>query len=474
MRRTKIVATIGPASASELVLRELIRNGMDIARLNFSHGTHESHQLVLERIRRISAEEGRHVAVLQDLGGPKIRTGTMPPHAVIDLLPGSEVALVSGLDRTEPGVIGISYPRLEEEVSAGQKIFINDGLIELRIARISGSSIFCNVIRGGPLTSRKGVNVPGAALISAPAVTMKDWQDLEWGLQNGADAIALSFVRQAAEIAQVQQRIAESGKTAPVFAKIEKPQALDNIAAIVKQADGIMIARGDLGVEVEPERIPLIQKELISLCNEHERPVITATQMLESMTHATRPTRAEVSDVANAIFDGTDAVMLSGETASGEFPIEALQMMARIAEQSDDYIAQHPMCCSSERLPPPDNVSEAVGRAGEYLARKLNIRAVFVAEIDGTRTSGISKSRPVSAIYALADDPAVQRRLNFLWGVTPMPLPPVSRGSALLRDIESLALKHALANHGDWILLLASTPHALPGPLNTLRLQQIS
>jgi pyruvate kinase len=469
MRRTKIVATIGPASWDEPTIEKLIRAGMDCARLNFSHGDHATHQRTLERIRRISDELNRQVAVIQDLCGPKVRTGTVED-TTVTLTPGDDVILVAGDDKAVEGRVGVSHRQVADEVKPGDHVYLKDGLLELEVKEISGAEILCRVLTGGDLGSRKGVNIPGSPLSGIPAVTEKDWRDLEWGIEHEVDYVALSFVRSPHEIRQVQSRLRESGMQTPVIAKIEKPQALEKIDEIVRASDGIMVARGDLGVELPPERVPLEQKSLIALCMEHERPVITATQMLESMISKARPTRAEVNDVANAIFDGTDAVMLSGETATGSHPVDALSMMARIAESADDFIASRPTYRRRDSFATPDNVGEAIGRAAELIARDLDLAVICVGDVDGTRIQAAAASRPDAEIIGLCSDPVVLRRMSLLWGVTPILTPPVERGSDLLAQSVEITRRLGLAEDGEWIVLMAGSPHEKPGPVNTLRL----
>lgn len=473
MRRTKIVATLGPASWDESVIGQLLEAGMNVARLNFSHGEHEVHHRTLARLRKAAVAAQKPLAVLQDLCGPKIRTGVVAGNSPILLEPGETVILAAGEPQARAGRIGISHAQVVDELTAGDAIYLKDGLFSLEVEKIAGPEIHCRILQGGLLESRKGVNVPGRELKGIPAVTEKDWQDLEWGLAHDVDYVALSFVRDPADVRAVQKRIRAAGKNIPVVAKIEKPQALEKIDEIVRTADGVMVARGDLGVELPPERVPLVQKKLIALCLEHERPVITATQMLESMTENTRPTRAEVSDVANAIFDGTDAVMLSGETASGNHPVEALTTMARIAESADAFISARPSYRRRDSFAVPDNVGEAIGRAAELISRDLKLAVICVGDVDGSRTVAAAASRPDAFIVAMASDEIVHRRMSLLWGVTPVRIPKVERGSDLLLQAEKISRRLGLANEGEWIVLMAGSPHELPGPVNTLRVHRL-
>ncbi|HSZ03497.1 MAG TPA: pyruvate kinase, partial [Terriglobales bacterium] len=328
-RRAKIICTIGPACNSEPVLRDLMRLGMDVARLNFSHGTHEEHAQIIERLRRVADEENRTICILQDLQGPKIRTGQLKDGVPVVLKAGSRVTITPRDIEGTPTLISTTFQGLAREVKSGARILLTDGLIELRVIRTRDADVECEVINGGQLGQHQGINLPGIAL-SIPALTDKDRIDLEFGLKHGVDMLAISFVRSGADVREVKQIIASHGSDLPIIAKLEKPQALERLEEIFEAADGVMVARGDLGVEMPPEKVPVIQKHVIRRSAEWRKPVIIATQMLESMIENPRPTRAEASDVANAIFDGTDAVMLSAETANGLYPREAVAMMARI------------------------------------------------------------------------------------------------------------------------------------------------
>ena len=341
-RRAKIICTIGPACNTEAVMRDLLRLGMDIARLNFSHGTHEDHAHNILRLRRAAEREGRTVCILQDLQGPKIRTGPLERHDPVLLKTGSVVTITP---QDIPGTatrISTTFPDLARELTAGARILLSDGLIELRVRGARGKDVLCDVINGGMLGEHKGINLPGIAL-TIPALTEKDRKDLEFGLNHGVDAVALSFVRTPADVSMVKQIIAAHQSDVPVIAKLEKPQAIDHLEEILEVADGVMVARGDLGVEMAPEKVPVIQKHIIRRASAWRKPVITATQMLESMIENPRPTRAEASDVANAVFDGTDAVMLSGETASGQYPRESVSIMSRIVVEAESQHQRFPV-----------------------------------------------------------------------------------------------------------------------------------
>src|SRR3984893_102175 len=333
-RRAKIICTIGPACHSEAAMRDLLRLGMDVARLNFSHGTHEDHARNIERLRLAAKKENRTVCILQDLQGPKIRTGRLERHEPIELKSGSTVIITPRDIVGTPTRISTTFPDLASELAPGARILLRDGLIELRVRTVRGKDVVCDVLNGGMLGEHQGINLPGTAL-SIPAMTEKDRKDLEFGLKHGVDAVALSFVRSAADVNMVRQIVIGRGSDTPLIAKLEKPQAIQHLESILEAADGVMVARGDLGVEMTPGEGPAIKKHVTRRAGDYRKPVITATQMLESMIENPRPTRAEASDVANAIYDGTDAVMLSAETAAGKYPVEAVKMMAKIVLETE-------------------------------------------------------------------------------------------------------------------------------------------
>src|SRR5579864_1304803 len=339
VRRAKIICTIGPSCNTEPQLRALMQVGMDVARLNFSHGSHEEHARHVAMLQRCAKEENRTICILQDLQGPKIRTGALKGHKPVELQAGARVTITTRAVEGTPDLISTTFIGLPQEMKSGSRILLSDGRIELRVRAVRGEDIECEIINGGMLGEHQGINLPGAAL-SIPALTEKDRKDLEFGIRQEVDLVALSFVRSAADVRTARGIIAAHNSDIPVFAKLEKPQALDQLEAILDAADGVMVARGDLGVEMPPEKVPVIQKHVIRRAAEWRKPVIIATQMLESMIENPRPTRAEASDVANAIFDGTDAVMLSAETASGRYPREAVCMMAKIVVEAENNMAE--------------------------------------------------------------------------------------------------------------------------------------
>jgi pyruvate kinase len=418
LRRAKIICTIGPACSSEAGMRDLLRLGMDIARLNFSHGTHEDHSYNIQRLRRAAEREGRTICILQDLQGPKIRTGLLEQRKPVMLKTGSIVTITPSTDPGNATRISTTFPDLARELSPGARILLSDGLIELHVRGVRGKDILCDVINGGMLGEHKGINLPGVAL-SIPALTTKDRKDLEFGLKHGIDAVALSFVRTAADVTEAKRIIASHASDVPVIAKLEKPQAIDHLEEILEVADGVMVARGDLGVELAPEKVPVIQKHVIRRASAWRKPVITATQMLESMVENPRPTRAEASDVANAIFDGTDAVMLSAETASGKYPCESVSIMSRIVIEAESNMAdlgQQRRRREHRGLSVAETICEAIAHAAE----DLPMGAIAIFTETGNTARMISKYRPKVPIYAFTHIEPVVRRMNLYWGVHPV------------------------------------------------------
>ena len=457
MRRTKIVCTIGPASRSPEMLRALIRAGMDVARLNFSFGDHQVHRENVQRIRSAAAAEGKPVGILMDLQGPKLRVGQLPADGV-SLHSGQEITLTTR-PTLHVGEIPVQYEDLPRVVQAGHRILIDDGLIELRAIETSDTDIRCQVVTGGLLVSNKGLNLPRAPLTIA-AITDKDKADLAFALEQQADWIALSFVRTADEVREIAELIrvqSAYGRPAPVVAKIEKPEAVDNIDAIIQASDAIMVARGDLGIEASPEEVPLLQKMIIAKSNLMGRPVITATQMLDSMIRNPRPTRAEASDVANAILDGTDAIMLSGETAVGKYPIETVETMARIAEYTERGGEANawslPASPSRGR-----GIAEAVARASCDTAQDLGATAIITPTSSGRTARLVSMFRPRAPIVAVTPSPMVQRQLSLLWGVNPLMAPRSESTDRLIDQALQAARVHGFAKPGDLVVVTAGAP----------------
>ncbi len=468
-RRAKIVCTIGPASESEDAMRNLMLEGMDVARLNFSHGTYDEHLRRIQRLRTIASDLGRPICILQDLQGPKIRTGKLKERAAIALATGQTVTITSEDVFGTSETIATSYKALAKDVRPGERILLSDGKIELVVRQINASNVICEVLNGGTLAENQGINLPGTN-ISLPSLTEKDLDDLEFGMKNGVDIVAVSFVRSAADVVRAKDAIARYRDDVGVIAKLEKPQAIEDLDAILKEAHGVMVARGDLGVEVAPEKVPPIQKYVIRRALDFRRPVITATQMLESMIGTPRPTRAEASDVANAIFDGTDAVMLSGETAVGKYPREAVQMMARIVVEAESANL-HPLTPehqTGQRL----SIAETICESMAHAARDLNIRAVAIFTETANTARILSKYRPAADIYGFSFCEAVHNRLNALWGVTPIRCPRDLSVERMAQFAEEQLRGLGVLAPGDVFGLVAGTQRVM-GATNFMRLIEV-
>jgi pyruvate kinase len=465
--RTKIVCTIGPASNSAEVIKSLVTNGMSVARLNFSHGTHSDHKTMIERIREASAAAGRPVAVLQDLCGPKIRVGILPD-AGIRLSPGQSLILTVDKQPAQENRVPVTYHGLPSQVKTGDRILLADGMMDLTVERTTPSEIVCTVVTGGILTSNKGINLPSSSL-EIPALTEKDRRDLIFGLEMEVDYVALSFVRTAADVHAIKKIIRRQGKQTPVIAKIEKHEALDHIDAILEAADGLMVARGDLGVEIPLERVPYIQKQLVRKANMAGKPVVIATQMLRSMVESPRPTRAEATDVANGVLDGADAVMLSEETASGDYPVEAVRFMARIATSAEE---KFPHDKYLEMLP-REGMSEAVSYAASILASNLNAGAIVATTRSGSTASHIARYRPVQPIIALSPDDQTVRRLALIWGCIPFFLPVVEDTDQMVEQAALAAVEKGHARKGDRVVITAGRPIWQTGTTNMLWVKEI-
>ena len=469
-RKAKIVCTIGPSSSSEAMLRELMRLGMDVARLNFSHGTHEEHARVIERVRKAAEKEGRPICILQDLQGPKIRTGQLKQHLPVTLKAGTKVTITPRDIAGTAMLLATTYPNLARDVEPGARILLADGLIELRVRSVRGDDVACQVVNGGTLGEHKGINLPGTAM-SVPALSEKDMVDLAFGLKHGVDAVAASFIRTADDVLAAKKFIAAEGGSLPVIAKLEKPQAIDHLEEIFDAADGVMVARGDLGVEVPPEKVPVMQKHIIRRASEWRKPVITATQMLESMVTNPRPTRAEASDVANAIFDGSDAVMLSAESASGKYPREAVAMMVRIIGETEHHILEqipHLSRREMRRLSIQETICESVAHA----AQDLEMRAIAVFTETGTTARLISKFRPKAHIFAFTANAPVCNRMNLLWGVRPSLCDIVPSAEDMLRVAENELLGIGAVHPGDVMGIVAGTQRS-SGSTNFMRLHVV-
>lgn len=468
LRRTKIVCTIGPATASAVMIRRLARAGMDVARLNFSYGTHQSHAEIIAHVRSAAEELGRPIGILQDLSGPKLRVGELPGGS-IQLQAGREVLLSAG-GQVGPRQIPIPLRELAAALKAGHRLLLADGAIELRVLSARGPEIRCEVRVGGLLRSHQGVNAPDAAL-PIRTVTVKDLADLAFGLEHEVDWVAMSFVRQARDLAPLRRAMKEAGSTAGVIAKVEKHEAVAHLDEIVEAADGVMVARGDLGIEVPLAQVPVLQKAIIGKCNRAGKPVITATQMLESMIASPRPTRAEVSDVANAVFDGTDAVMLSGETATGRYPVEAVGVMARVVGEAEAAFDFERRGRESAEWP-CEEVTEAISEATCGLAQDVGASAIITATSSGYTALMVAKHRPQAPIVAATANVATLRRLALVWGVYPLLAPRGRNSDELIVNAIDRALRAGLVRRGERVVVTAGVPPG-PGRTNLIKVEVV-
>jgi pyruvate kinase len=475
--RTKVVATLGPASRSEEAIRRLVDAGVDVFRLNMAHGSVPEHQEALDRIRRVSEATQREVGVLADLAGPKIRLGELPGGAV-ECVEGAHVKFVRGGESHASDEFTTSYAPLVDELSVGDSVMLTDGTISLVVEEKTADWARCRVVQGGTVRSRQGVNLPGVKL-SVAAMSAADWQHAEWAAGAGIDFVSLSFVRSAVEVKLLRELLRTRGSAARVVAKIEKREAIDNLDSIVDAADAVMVARGDLGVEIDVAGVPMVQKLIIRTCQRYQKPVIVATQMLDSMQHARRPTRAEATDVANAILDGADACMLSGETAIGEHPVEAVRMMKRIARETErQYLADRWHYLEGrfqaargsagvpvqEFLPSPEflveglhPITQAVVDGASRIAGELDAKLFAVASRSGVTAIARSKRRGAVPTVGLSDDPAVLRQMALYWGVTPLATVATKDTSALLEHVTAWGLREGRLERGDRILLVAGS-----------------
>jgi pyruvate kinase len=467
-RHSKIVCTIGPASRSPRIIGRLIRAGMDVARLNFSHGSHEEHAQSIAILRAAAAEQKKPIAILADLQGPKIRTGALAGGGPVQLRAGQQFVITTARILGDSTRVNTTFTPLPREVHRGDRILVSDGLIELCVRQVRGNEVICEVVNGGALGQNKGINLPGVKL-RVPALPPKDRIDLAFALKQGANYIAVSFVRRPEDVLAAKSLIRRAGADTPVIAKLEKPEAIENLDAILRVTDGVMVARGDLGVEMNPERVPVVQKTIIARAREFRRPVITATQMLESMTENPRPTRAEASDVANAIFDGSDAVMLSAETASGKYPIEAVSMMARIIEEAEASITEFPRPSMQEQLKVAETVAELVCHA----SRELHMKLIAVFTHSGFTARLVSRYRPLVPIVAFSPEAETRRRMALIWGVLPRNIPNVKKVDGLAAVAEKRLLEERLVRKGDVIGIVAGTPMGIRGTTNFMKFHVI-
>jgi len=463
-RRTRIVATIGPASSDAAIVRLLIEAGVDVFRVNFSHATHAMYDAWRETIRRESKAVGRNVGILADLQGPKLRIGDLVDHKPVELVAGAKVEIT-----TEPVVgtakrLSTAYSQLPQDVKPGDRILLNDGAIELHVTDVRGEIVTCVVDNGGLLGEHKGMNLPGVA-VSSPALTDKDRDDLRHAVQTGIDFIAISFVRRPEDVLEAKELVRTAGGDMPVIAKIEKPEAIERLDAIMSASDAVMVARGDLGVEMPPERVPTLQKHIIRQAKEHLIPVITATQMLESMISAPRPTRAEASDVANAIIDGSDALMLSGETAAGLYPVESVQTMVRIALEAESSFPPR-----ERRRQRVNSDSHAISHAACHITESMDVKVIAAFTHTGFSARLVSKDRPAVPIYAFVPDEVVGRRLALDWGVLPTVIEQSGHTEEMISRVEAELVRLGVVRSGDAVVVVGGSPMGVPGRTNFIKI----
>jgi len=467
MRRAKIVATFGPAVADYDKAKAIIEAGVDVARMNLSHGSHDVHEGVYKTIRQASQDAGKPVAILVDLQGPKIRLGRFA-EGKVELAVGATFKITTDDVPGDVNICSTTYKGLPGDVRPGDQLLIDDGRIALRATEVNSTTVTAIVEYGGPVSNNKGINLPGVA-VNVPALSEKDEDDLRWALKLGADMIALSFVRNAKDIVRVHEIMAEEGRFVPVIAKIEKPQAVAALEEIIDAFDGVMVARGDLGVELPLEQVPLVQKRAVELARRWAKPVIVATQMLESMITASRPTRAETSDVANAVLDGADALMLSGETSVGEYPIETVQVMAKIIESTEEN--------GLERIPAlgtkPHTHSGAVVRAALEIAELLGSKYVCVFTESGDTLRRVSRLRSRVPVLAFTPNDEVRRKLALVWGATTFLVDKVKHTDDMIRQVDELVLASGKCRVGDEVVIVAGSPPGIPGSTNSLRVHRV-
>jgi len=461
---------MGPAVNSPEQVDSLIKAGMDVARLNLSHGKQEEHYLMLKMIRKAAAEAGKNVGILFDTRGPEVRTGELAVEPVV-LREGEEFTLTTQPYPGDENKVSVTYPLLHEDIKTGSTVLIDDGLIILQVLRVSGQDIICRVENGGELHSYKGLNTPGTR-INLPAMGEKDRADIKLALEKGVDFLAASFTRSAEDILEIRRLVESEKSQIMILAKIESREGIENYDSILEVADGIMVARGDLGVEIPPEEVPLLQKEFIRKCNRVGKPVITATQMLDSMIRNPRPTRAEASDVANAIFDGTDAVMLSGETAVGRFPLETVKTMSRIAVRAEDGI-DYRKILSEQSASIEKAVTDAISYATCSIAQELGADAILTATQSGTTARMVSKYRPKAPIIAVSSRRQVAAQLTLTWGVTSVICPPAESTDDMFFNAMQCALDEELISNGDLVVITAGVPVGVPGTTNLLRVETV-
>lgn len=469
MRKTKIVCTIGPASRAYDVIEKLIRMGMNVARLNFSHGSYKEHLQVIENICQASLKIGQPIAILQDLGGPKIRIGKIIKEPIF-LKEGSSFILTNRKVPGDEQEVSVTFPSLPQKVKKGDCIFLADGTLELKVKEFASTDIICHVVRGGKLTSHQGVNIPNISM-DIPSLTEKDYQDILFGIKNKVDFIGLSFIRRAEDVLKVRKILKENkAEEISLIAKIEKKEAVDNLKEIIETSDGIMVARGDLGVEIPLENVPLVQKNIIKKCNFVGKPVITATQMLISMMSNPRPSRAEVTDVANAILDGTDAIMLSEETAVGNYPLEAVETMNKIALRIEKAIDYEKILSERSISVKPTN-ADAISHATCQVALDLKVKAIVTFTFSGSTARMVSRYRPPVPIIAASTQDSTVKKLTLSWGVYPFKTEELADTDDMITRSRKVALETGLVRPGEKIVITAGIPFRVPGSTNLLKVE---
>lgn len=467
MRRAKIVATLGPATSSYENIKAIIDAGVDVARMNLSHGSHDVHEEIYRTVRKAAADSGKSVGIFVDLQGPKIRLAKFKQGPVF-LAKGATFKITIDDIEGDVNICGTTFKGLPADVKPGDILLIDDGKVRLRATEVSKTTVTTEVEVAGDVSNNKGINLPGVA-VNVPALSEKDELDLRWGIRIGVDMIALSFVRNASDIARVHEIMKEEGRTLPVIAKIEKPQAVENLEEIIDAFDGIMVARGDLGVELPLEQVPLVQKRAVELARRWAKPVIVATQMLESMISSSIPTRAETSDVANAVLDGADALMLSGETSVGEFPVETVQVMAKIILSTEEN--------GLDRIPglgtKPHTHAGAVSLAGMEIAELLGSKFVCVFTESGDSLKRISRLRSAVPVLTFTPNQDVANRLSLVWGARTFLVPKVDHTDAMFDQVDQTVMSEGLCKTGDEVVVIAGTPPGVPGSTNTLRVHKV-
>ncbi|MCY4064622.1 MAG: pyruvate kinase [Chloroflexi bacterium] len=470
---TKIVATIGPASSDPETLRAMIRGGMNVARINFSHGDHQAHGETIDHVRRLAGEEGTVVAVLCDIQGPKIRIGELQQEPMM-LEIGDRVTLTLDDIVGRDGLVSLPHPEFLRDIEAGTTLLLDDGNLQFSVLEADGRNLVCNVVVGGPLKSRKGVSAPNARL-TLSAITEKDRADIEFALARDCDYMAMSFVRSADDIRELKRLMQQLGRRSAVIAKIEMGEALENIEEIIAVCDGIMVARGDLGIETPAEEVPFHQKRIIKLCNLAAKPVITATQMLESMTENPRPTRAEASDVYNAILDGTDAVMLSAESASGSYPVRAVEVMSEIASIAEKNLSYRSPASLNQTHGGEvrEDISDAISKATTEISQAIKPKAIVTTSMSGYTTRRVAKERPGTPILCMTPNTKTQRRMALVWGVTSLQVQEFTTIDEMISIIVRTAHDRRLVNRGDRLVIIAGVPFGIDGQTNLVKIHTV-